>query len=180
MVTIRFEAELYTINGWTLFRLPKDVSVQLPSRGQVMVKGTINDIPFESPLEPDGDWSHWMRVDENIQNVIEAKAGGMVSLTIEPTKIWPEPEVPPDLLSALEAHPKAQEVWNKATPMAHWEWVRWIRSTARDETRKKRIEVASSKLAAGERRPCCWNRMLCTEPTVSKNGVLLQLHPSSS
>lgn len=31
----------------------------------------------------------------------------------------------------------------------------------------------SAKLKAGTRRPCCFNRNLCTEPDVSKNGILI-------
>lgn len=174
MSTIRFEATLFEIGSWTILRLPEDESVKLPSRGQTMVKGTINDFHFQAPLEPDGKWSHWLKVDKMMSQAIGAKAGDTVSVAIEPTKEWPEPEVPKDILTALSTHPEAHDLWMKITPMARWEWVRWIRSTSKDETRKKRIEVAMSKLKSGERRPCCWNRMLCTEPSVSKNGVLLE------
>ena len=58
--------------------------------------------------------------------------------------------------------------------MARWDWIRWINATAQQETRKRRIEVAFSKLKSGMRRPCCFNRGMCTEPYVSKNGVLLE------
>ena len=43
-----------------------------------------------------------------------------------------------------------------------------IRATHNPETRSRRIEVALSKIKAGERRPCCFNRNQCTEPEVSK------------
>jgi len=56
--------------------------------------------------------------------------------------------------------------------------MRWIRATKNDDTRKRRIEVALSKLTAGMRRPCCFNRNLCTEPSVSHNGVLLAPTPT--
>ena len=172
MSTIRFEATLYNIGSWTILRLPGDESVKLPSRGQTMVKGTINGFQFEAPLEPDGKWSHWLHVDKAMSEAIGAGAGDTVSVAIEPTKNWPEPEVPKDIQAALATHAKAHDLWVKITPMARWEWVRWIRSTGNQETRERRIEVAMSKMKAGERRPCCWNRMLCTEPAVSKSGVL--------
>ena len=47
MPTIHFEAKLFTIGSWTILRLPENASAKLPSRGQTMVKGTINDFPFE-------------------------------------------------------------------------------------------------------------------------------------
>jgi hypothetical protein len=138
-----------------------------------MVQGTLNGVPFKTPLEPTGMWGHWFSPDADLLKAAQAKVGDTVTLTIEPIKDWPEPPVPTDLRKALNSHPKAHELWQQITPMARWEWVRWTRSTGSDETRKRRIEVACSKLEAGKRRPCCWNRNLCTEPSISKNGVLL-------
>jgi hypothetical protein len=173
MSTIQFETKPYKLGDWIILRLPEDVSAKLPSRGQTMVEGTLNGIHFKTPLEPDGNWSHWLRIDDNLRKTARADAGDTVTLAIEPTKDWPEPEIPEDLKHALAAAPKAHALWEQITPMARWEWVRWTRSTNRDETRRRRVEVAISKLESGERRPCCWNRNLCTEPSVSKNGVLL-------
>jgi len=79
-----------------------------------------------------------------------------------------------NIAAALAADPQARTLWTAVTPMARWEWIRWIRATNRVETRNRRIEVAVSKLRAGERRPCCFNSSMCTEPTVSKNGALLE------
>jgi len=173
MQTITFKASPFTINSWTILQLPQDASAKLPSRGQVMVEGTLNGVPFQTPLEPDGKGSHWFRIDDKLSKVTDSKAGDTVTLEIEPTKQWPEPKVPADIQKALSTDPQAHTLWGKITPMARWEWIRWIRATNRQETRNKRIEVALSKMRRGERRPCCWNRNLSTEPSVSKNGVLL-------
>ena len=171
--TINFKAKPYTIGSWLVLRLPKEASAKLPSRGQAMVEGTINSVDFQTPLEPDGDWSHWFRVDDSLRKTAHISAGDTVTLEIKPMKAWPEPPVPAAWQRALAAAPTAQSLWQRITPMARWEWIRWIRSTGRQETREHRIEVGISKLKSGERRPCCWNRSLSTEPTVSKNGVLL-------
>ncbi|NDL67532.1 hypothetical protein [Anaerotalea alkaliphila] len=46
MGKIRFETEVYEINAWRILRFPKRFSAELPSRGAVMVGGTINgDMP---------------------------------------------------------------------------------------------------------------------------------------
>jgi hypothetical protein len=177
MSPISFKTKLISINAWTILRLSREVSDKLPSRGQVMVEGTINGYPIQTPLEPDGNWGHWFRVDTSLQQKIKATAGDTVSLTITPVKVWPEPIIPDYLKRALDTHPESYAVWQQATPMAHWEWIRWIRATNRQETRDHRVEVGMSKLKSGERRPCCWNRNLCSEPVVSKNGVLLEPSP---
>lgn len=174
MSTIHFKTKLFTIGSWTILRLPGEASAKLPSRGQAMVKGTINGVQFQTALEPDGNGSHWFRVDSSLQKATKAGTGDTVSLAIESTKEWPEPEVPADVKTALAADPKAHNLWMDITPMARWDWIRWIRATNQSETRKRRIVVAFSKLKAGERRPCCFNRTMCTEPSVSKGGVLLE------
>ena len=174
MSTIRFEAELFNIGSWTILSLPKSASTQLPSRGMTMVEGTINGAPFKAALEPDGKGSHWLRVDKTIREGAGADAGDTVVLEIEPAKEWSEPELPEDLKSALEADPQIHALWMDCTTMARWDWIRWISATAQQETRKRRIEVAFSKLNSGMRRPCCFNRSMCTEPYVSKNGRLLE------
>lgn len=174
MPAISFKTAIFTIGSWTILRLPEEASEKLPSRGQVMVKGAINGCAFQTALEPDGRWSHWFKVEDSLRAAAGIKSGDTVSVTIEATREWPEPEIPKDIKKALAADAAAFNLWEKITPMARWEWIRWIRSTGRQETREKRIEVALSKLRKGERRPCCWNRNLSTEPSVSKNGILLE------
>ncbi len=174
MATIRFEAEVFKIGAWTLLRLPKSASAQLPSRGLTMVEGTLKGFRFKAALEPDGTGSHWLRVDATLRAAAGADVGETVLLAIEPAKEWTEPPVPADLESAFAADPAAHTGWMDCTTMARWDWIRWISATAQPETRRRRIEVACSKLKAGMRRPCCFNRSLCTEPAVSKNGVLLE------
>lgn len=174
MSAINFEAKLYRIGSWTILQLPKEASSKLPSRGIAMAKGNLNSIPFQTALEPDGKGSHWFRVDKALSEAAKVDAGDTVTLEIEPTKVWPEPEIPEDIAKALKADPKADNTWTNITPMAHWEWIRWIRATNKSETRQRRIEVACSKLRSGMRRPCCFNSSMCTETSVSKNGVLLE------
>ncbi len=173
MTKIQFQSRVETINKQALIRVPADASKSLPSRGQTMVKGTINGKAFQTPLEPDGMGSHWLKVDDQMQKQINLHEGDELTVTMEPSKDWPEPELPTDLKSALDKHPKIQPLWDDITPMARWDWLRWINSTKSEATRAHRIEVAFSKLSNGSRRPCCFNRTMCTDPYVSKGGVLI-------
>ena len=173
-MTIHFKSKLSRINSQIIVHLPKQASEKLPSRGMAMVKGTINGFRFEAPLEPDGKGSHWLRIDKKMHEAIEADAGDTVTLAIEPVKEWSEPEIPADLKKALATSPEAQTLWKNITPIVHWDWVRWLRSTKNPETRRKRIETTLSMLKAGKGRRCCFNRSMCTEPDVSNNGVLLK------
>lgn len=180
MSPIQFDTKLFKINSWTILRLPENASAQLPSRGMVMVEGAINGVPFKTVLEPDGRYgpglkpSHWFRPDEKLLEKISAQTGNTVQVSLAPTKEWIEPEVPEDLREALSTSPKAEALWNDITPIARWDWIRWVRAVKTPETRKKHIDVALDKLNKGMRRPCCFNRSLCSEPYVSHNWVLLE------
>jgi hypothetical protein len=174
MATIRFETTPLKIRGWIILRLPESASAKLPSRGMTLIEGTINGFRSKVVLEPDGKGSHWFRVDSRLCKAASVDAGHTVTMAVEPSKEWPEPELPADLNKALASDLQANALWMKITPMAHWDWLRWIRSTNNRETRSRRIEVALSKLRSGKRRPCCFNRNLCTEPDVSKNGILIE------
>ncbi|HLC75530.1 MAG TPA: YdeI/OmpD-associated family protein [Candidatus Peribacterales bacterium] len=174
MPTIHCTAPLARIGSWTILHLPKSVSAKLPTRGMTVVTGTINGSRFLAPLEPDGRGSHWFRWSKTMSKATDADTGDTVTLAMESTKEWPEPTVPADVKKALALAPRAKKLWEDITPSARWDWIRWIRATKEPSTRARRIRVACSKLKAGERRPCCFNRNLCTEPSVSKNGVLLE------
>jgi hypothetical protein len=141
------------------------------SRGEVAVQGTIKGHQFQTVLEPDWNFGHWMRIDRKLGAAL--RAGRSATLEIEAVKDWPEPSVPQDLKKALAAAPqKIQDLWKEITPMARWEWVRWVNATENPDTRKRRVEVSISKMKGGKRRPCCFNLAACTDPSVSKNGKL--------
>ena len=172
---IRFDARLSASDGSAVLRLPETASKDLPSRGQVAVHGTINGVAFQAVLEPDGNSGHWMRVDETLQHAAGIGTGDTAALDIEVTKDWPEPSVPEDLATALAAAPQQiQNLWDEITPMARWEWVRWVNATKNPDTRRRRVEVSISKMTSGKRRPCCFNLSACTDPDLSKNGRLLE------
>jgi hypothetical protein len=173
--TIRFDATLSAIDTSTVLRLPDRASKNLPSRGQVAVHGTINGVQFQTVLEPDGNFGHWMRVDDRLQRAAGISAGDTATLDVEVTKNWPEPSVPEDLAAGLAAAPqRIQDLWNEITPMARWEWVRWVNATKNADTRRRRVDVSISKMKSGKRRPCCFNLSACTDPDLSKNGRLLE------
>jgi hypothetical protein len=161
---IRFKAKLFRpvesakVASWTFLTLPKTASAKLPSRGMTAVEGTINGLPFRATLEPDGQKGHWLRVDRKLREAAGAEAGDVVTLEIAAAAEKPEPKVPADLRKALVAAPKARDLWTNITPVARRDWVQWITSAKRPETRARRVENACAMLAAGKRRVCCFDR----------------------
>ena len=64
--------------------------------------------------------------------------------------------LPDDFRDALLRDPEALATWDDITPLARNEWICWIESARKAETRSKRIGWGCENLEAGKRRPCCW------------------------
>src|SRR5258705_12974847 len=123
--SIRFKAKLLRPaqsekgESWTFLVLPKNASAKFPSRGMTAIEGTINRFPFKATLEPDGQKSHWLKVDRKLGKSAGAEAGDIVTLEIAPAGDDTEPDVLPDLRKALaSAAPKARTLWSDITPNA--------------------------------------------------------------
>ncbi len=65
-------------------------------------------------------------------------------------------QLPADFEKALTSISAVKLLWEDITPLARNEWICWVTSGAKPETRVIRIEKALSKLKGGMRRPCCW------------------------
>lgn len=170
---ISFEAELANIGQRNIIILPLSSSEMFPSRGMVMGYITMNGMRFLSPLEPDGNGSHWFEISDKKMSDTHVVPGQRLAMTIELAGEWPDPEMPQDFMESI-SQAGLMTQWSKVTVKAKWEWLRWIRSTSNPETRKKRILVACSKLSKGDKRPCCFDTSRCTVPEVSKSGVLMK------
>lgn len=160
---IRFKARLSRPASpkgaaWSFLVLPKSACAKLPTRSMVTVDGTLDGHPFQATLEPDGEGSHWLKVSKALREVTGAEVGDSVALAIAPVAEEPEPKVPADLHKALAANAAAKATWDDITPVARRDWIHWITSGKKSETRVKRIGVACDKLASGSRRACCFDR----------------------
>ena len=65
-------------------------------------------------------------------------------------------KVPADLRAQIISSRAMRATWENITPLARNEWICWITSGKKEDTRKIRIQKALSKLSGGMRRPCCW------------------------
>lgn len=143
---------------WAFIVLPQEASAMLSRRGRVTVEGAINGQHFCTMLEPDGQLSHWLRVDGDLLTATGAAIGDLVSVEIIALDQEPEPDIPKDLHAALAAAPEAQAVWQATTPIARLDWIHWISSAKQAKTRTQRISNACDMLASGKRRVCCFDQ----------------------
>jgi len=67
-----------------------------------------------------------------------------------------EHKLPEDLRMELLSDPKATAAWEDITPLARNEWICWVISVKKQETRNEHVKRVQSELRQGMRRPCCW------------------------
>ena len=65
-------------------------------------------------------------------------------------------DLPEDLGKALRSDPKALAIWESLTPLARNEWICWVISVKKPETRREHLERVCPELHDGMRRPCCF------------------------
>ena len=153
MTLYEFVAHLERPEGvgtWTYLDVPFNVEDAFCKKGQVKVKGTINDFPYRSSVMPHGDGTHYMVVNQTIREAIGLNRGDKVNVTME---IDLEPrtvEVPEDFQKLLDEDPTAKTKFEGFTYSHKKEWVDWINAAKREETRVKRIQKAILELI-GER-----------------------------
>ena len=157
----RFKARLFRqlktakTGSGILLNGPKVVSKKVRSSGMTMVEGTINGHPFRAALEPSTSQGHWLRVNKAMREGAGANEGDVVKLVIlEPE---PEPTMPADLQVALTTSERAKTLWQDLTTVGRRDWIRWIESAKKPNTRARRIRRTVEQLSSGKRRPCCVN-----------------------
>ena len=65
-------------------------------------------------------------------------------------------KIPADLQSTLASDAAALAKWEDITPLARNEWICWVISVKKPETRKQHVERVRTELKEGMSRPCCW------------------------
>ncbi len=64
--------------------------------------------------------------------------------------------LPLDLRKVLLSDDQVLSIWNSLTPLARNEWICWVISVKKAETRQEHLERVPVHLKEGQRRPCCW------------------------
>lgn len=142
---------------WAFVLLPQAVSAALPRRGRLTVAVRLNGYAFNALLEPDGQKSHWLRLDGAVLKAAGVAIGDMAQFEISELEEEPEPAVPDDLARALAADADVRNTWEATTVLARVDWIHWVESAKQAKTRAKRIADACEMLGQGKKRVCCFD-----------------------
>jgi uncharacterized protein YdeI (YjbR/CyaY-like superfamily) len=98
--------------GWTVTRIPFDAAKLWKKRGQIRVRGTINEFEFRATLFPDGDGSHYLLVNKKMQKGGHAHAGDKATFTLEPDKAERPIVIPAELEKLFKQEKALRKFFN--------------------------------------------------------------------
>jgi len=64
--------------------------------------------------------------------------------------------LPIDLKTKIYSNSKILDIWNGLTPLGKNEFICWVISAKKPDTRERRIIRTIEEILEGKRRPCCW------------------------
>jgi len=90
--------------------------------------------------------------------VMQGMVGARMPTRKEPTEVEDaELREPDDLQKALAEAPQAKALWEGLTRIARRDFIRWITSAKKPETRARRVASACDMICKGKRRVCCFD-----------------------
>ena len=138
--------------AWTYLPIPFDAYQIFGSKARIPVTGTINKFPFRNSLMPEGDGTHSMMVSKELQLGANARAGDLVSITLERDTAERNILPPRELEAALVENKPAASVFDKLTYSQKKEYVDWILAAKQAATKASRVTKVVEMLAAGKKR----------------------------
>jgi hypothetical protein len=133
--------------------VPFNVEKTFGKKGHVKVKATFDGYPYRGLLVNMGTGGHIIGVRKDIRAAINKQVGDMVEVTLALDNEERVIDVPDDLLRALNKTKKAQTFFETLSFTNKKEYVIWITSAKKTETREKRIQETIEKLMKGRKNP---------------------------
>ncbi len=138
--------------AWSFVDLPFDVERAFGAKGRVSVKATLGGETFHTSIFPNGDGTHHLMFNKAMQKASGAADGDTVAIKLERDR-GEEPEIPAPLKAALRSDVGAAAKFKALTPAGRREYIAWIMSAKREETRIDRSAKTLKMVLSGKKRP---------------------------
>jgi hypothetical protein len=152
-MTKQFTARLERSGGigsWTYLTVPLAVEEVFGKRGPVAVRGTIDGQAFRNSLLPRGDGRHFVVVKQEIRTAIGKDAGDSVRVQLELDDELRTVDLPEAFERALQAYEAAQTAFDRLSYSHRKEYVAWIESAKKPETKERRLQQAIQRIVAAK------------------------------
>ena len=132
--------------NWVVIHLPFDAKKLWTGRGQIRVKGQINNFAFRTTLFPTGDGRHYMIVNKQMQKGGGVRPGMEARFEMEPDLEQRPIPVSPELEKALKESRRLQKFYQSLTPSMRTDIARFVTGAKQRETRVRRAEQCAVRL----------------------------------
>ena len=138
---LEFDAVVEAGEGPGAFvRLPDDAADRFGTKARFPVRATFNDVAYRGSTMPTGDGRFCLGLTKAVRAEAGVSVGDPVRVTVELDTEERTVDVPDDLSTALAAHPEAARRFEHLSYSHRKEYVEWIDSAKRAETRARRLE----------------------------------------
>jgi hypothetical protein len=148
MKVIEFESEFLKVEDINAgyFEFPYDVHEYFGKKGQIRVYAEVNGYKFRGALAKMGNECHFLGLKKEQRLNARVNYGDIVNV-----KVWEDNEVrnvdiPEDFEDALKSFQNIKEFFDNMSYTHRKEFVEWINSAKKDETRVNRIDKAINML----------------------------------
>jgi hypothetical protein len=133
--------------------IPFNVEEVYGTKGQVKVKAWFDNHPYQGSLANMGTGCHVIGLRKDVRKAIGKQVGDFVKVELIRDTEERQVEVPNDLQRALSKLPKAKAAFDTLSFTNKKEYVGWITSAKKTETREKRLSETIKKLLSGKKNP---------------------------
>ena len=132
--------------GWTVVRIPFDAAKLWSKRGQLRVRGTINNFEFRATLFPDGEGGHYLLANRKMQKGGHAHAGDKAHFTLEPDTAERPIVIPVELEKLFKQEKALRKFFNEWSDSGKRWVINEIQGKKSAASRAKRVEHLAEQM----------------------------------
>lgn len=155
MKTYKFNAEIkkHPSIDATFIEFPYDVKEEFGVKGQVKVIATFDGYEYRGSLAKMGHHCHMLGITQKIRKEIGKGPGDTVGVILRKDDQERVINLPEELEIALTQNPKAKQFFDTLSYTNKKEYVQWISSAKKQETKEARLQKAIEMLLNNVKRP---------------------------
>jgi len=136
--------------GYVVF--PYDVQELFGVKGQVKVKALIDGkVTYRGSLTKMNMPEHWLGITQVIRKQLGKELGDTIHVELEQDLEVREVALTDEVVALFAKHPKAEAFYNTLSYTDRKEYMVWITSAKREETKQNRLTLMIEKLKAGKK-----------------------------
>lgn len=126
--------------------IPFDVQKEFGTRGQVKVVASFEGFEYRGSLATMGHHCHIIGITQKVRLAIEKNAGDTIHVIIKKDEEPRTVEIPEDFNALLDLWPEARTLFENLSFTNRKEYVQWITSAKKIETRERRLMESIRRL----------------------------------